>query len=114
MEERDLEIRRQEESKKQLVLKLCNVQKSNEKTEKEYQDLKKNYDKALGMIREFVNRQSRLEEKQKIKENEVKELQQELKKSSESSRKKSVHVTARRNLEFDHEDSDPTSQVRYK
>ncbi|XP_074107915.1 phosphodiesterase 4D interacting protein centrosomin isoform X3 [Cotesia typhae] len=114
LEERDLEIRRQEESKKQLVLKLCNVQKSNEKTEKEYQDLKKNYDKALGMIREFVNRQSRLEEKQKIKENEVKELQQELKKSSEFSRKKSVHVTARRNLEFDHEDSDPTSQQRFE
>ncbi|XP_044594990.1 centrosomin isoform X7 [Cotesia glomerata] len=114
LEERDFEIRRQEESKKQLVLKLCNVQKSNEKTEKEYQDLKKNYDKALGMIREFVNRQSRLEEKHKVKENEVKELQQELKKSSESSRKKSVQVTARRNLEFDQEDSDPSSQQRFE
>ncbi|XP_053596651.1 centrosomin isoform X3 [Microplitis demolitor] len=117
LEERDQELSKQEDAKKQLVLKLCNVQQSNEQTEKELQKLKTDHEKALTMIREFINRQHRLEERQKHKEHKIAELQHELKKSSESSRtKKSGHVTVRKDLEYDlPDDSDSQShQQRFE
>lgn len=85
MEERDHELKRQDEAKRQLILKLCNAQKSAEKKENELKKLQGEHEKAMKMIQEFITRQHRSEDKQLKKEQKISELQYELKKKSTES-----------------------------
>ncbi|KAK0094120.1 hypothetical protein PV326_011778 [Microctonus aethiopoides] len=85
LEERDHELKRQDEAKRQLILKLCNAQKSAEKKENELKKLQSEHEKAMKMIQEFIARQHRSEDKQLKKEQKISELQYELKKKSTES-----------------------------
>ncbi|KAK0179549.1 hypothetical protein PV327_005291 [Microctonus hyperodae] len=85
LEERNLELKRQDDAKRQLILKLCNAQKSAEKKENELKKLQSEHEKAMKMIQEFIARQHRSEDKQLKKEQKISELQYELKKKSTES-----------------------------
>lgn len=101
---------KQEEAKKQLILKLCNAQQSAEKTENELKGLRYEHEKALKMIQEFISRQQKSEDKQIKKDKKIVELQQELhRKSSDSSRSgysSSGHsITSRRQIKTEMDDN---------
>ncbi|XP_011314286.1 centrosomin isoform X2 [Fopius arisanus] len=87
LEERDRKLRDQEETKKQLMLKLCNVQETAEATQRDLKKVKADHTKALLAIQEFMARQSRLEQKLTKKEKKIEELKQESSKLRETDSK---------------------------
>ncbi|XP_015592615.1 centrosomin isoform X3 [Cephus cinctus] len=78
LEDRERELKRQEEAKKQLILKLCNTQKSAESTEQRRKKLEAEHEKALKMIQGFMERQEHLEDMQVKKDRKIMELEVEL------------------------------------
>ncbi|XP_034934404.1 centrosomin isoform X2 [Chelonus insularis] len=84
LEEKDQELEKQNEEKKRLILKLCNVQQSAEHTENELNQLKPRHEQALKMIQRFCLQQKKLDEKLLRKEQKKAEMQQGLKKPAET------------------------------
>ncbi|KAF7997965.1 hypothetical protein HCN44_009363 [Aphidius gifuensis] len=78
LEERNCEIKKQEDLRKQLMIKLCNVEESSSTSEKELKKIKLDYEKALQSIQDLVERQSKSEDKQNRKDRKIVELQQEI------------------------------------
>lgn len=78
LEEKDNELKRQEEARKQLVLKLCNVQKYAESTEYKLKKLEGENEKAIKTIQGFMERQQQLENTNLRKEQKIMELEIEL------------------------------------
>lgn len=78
MEERDRELQRQEAAKKQLILKLCNVQQSAEATDHKLKKLESDHEKALKMIQGFMERQQQLEDKHLKKDKKIVDLELEI------------------------------------
>lgn len=79
-EEQENEMRVQEEAKKQLILKLCNVKKSAKMTDEKLKTLEIEYKKALQSIQGLMELQSNDATMLKRKERQIKELEQELQK----------------------------------
>lgn len=83
LEEKDNELKCQEESRKQLVLKLCNMQKHAETTSHKLKKLESEHDKALKTIQGFMEKQQQLETVKMKKDQKIMELEIELNKLRE-------------------------------
>ncbi|XP_043499143.1 centrosomin isoform X3 [Polistes fuscatus] len=82
LQEKELELKRREEEKKQLILKLCNVQKQVEVTDQKFKKMEGEHQKAVKMIQGFMERQQQLEDRIARKERKIEELEAELNRSS--------------------------------
>lgn len=71
-------MKAQEESRKQLVLKLCNTQKQAETTSYKLKKLEGEHEKAIKTIQGFMERQQQLENTKLRKEQKIMELEIEL------------------------------------
>lgn len=78
LEEKDNELKRQEEGRKQLVLKLCNMQKHAETMDYKLKKLEGEHEKAIKTIQGFMERQQQLESTKLRKEQKIMELEIEL------------------------------------
>ncbi|KAK2581531.1 hypothetical protein KPH14_005187 [Odynerus spinipes] len=78
LEEKERDLKKQEEEKKQLILKLCNVQKQVELTEQKFKKMEGEHQKAVKMIQGFMERQQQMEDKNLRKERKIVELEAEL------------------------------------
>ncbi|KAI4503280.1 hypothetical protein M0802_001502 [Mischocyttarus mexicanus] len=78
LQEKEQELKRHEEEKKQLILKLCNVQKLAEVTDQKFKKMEGEHQKAVKMIQGFLERQEQLEDKIAKKERKIEELEAEL------------------------------------
>ena len=108
----------QESAKKQLVLKLCNLQQSAEATDQKMKKLEADHEKALKMIQGFIERQQQLENKQVKKDRKITDLELELSRLRESESLKcgkNIHgFSVRRNLSHemtDNPERDNNNQV---
>lgn len=84
MEERDNELKRQEETRKQMILKLCNAQKQVEISEQNLKKLESEYEKAIRAIQGFVEREQQVQDIYSRKEQRILELETELRKRRNS------------------------------
>lgn len=105
LEEKDVEIKRRQEKNKQLVLKLCNVQKHAETTDYKLKKLETDHDKALKTIQGFMERQQQLENSKLMKEQKIMELEIELHRLREGE-----NSNMRRDRRDDH---NPSNQQRF-
>lgn len=96
LEERDQELKRQEEEKKQLILKLCNVQKHVEVTDQNFKKMEGEHQKAVKMIQGFMERQQQMEDKIARKERKIAELEVALNVRSSSGHDNNTKATRRR------------------
>lgn len=80
LEERDSELKRQEEAKKQLILKLCNAQKQMENSEQRLRKMEGEHEKAIKAIQGFIEREQQMEDTNSRKERKILELETELRK----------------------------------
>lgn len=78
IEEKDSEIERRQEKNKQLVLKLCNLQKHAETVDYKLKKLEADHEKAIKTIQGFMERQQQLENSKLLKEQKIMELEIEL------------------------------------
>lgn len=78
IEDKESELKRQEETRKQLVLKLCNMQKHVETTDYKLKKLEGEHEKAIKTIQGFMERQQQLENTKLRKEQKIMELEIEL------------------------------------
>ena len=115
MEERNRELQRQEAAKKQLILKLCNVQQSAELTDQKLKKLESDHEKALKMIQGFMERQQHLEDKQLKKDRRIIDLELEITRLRGSENSKCKNSSSlRRNLSnemTDNPERDNNNQV---
>ncbi|XP_076687404.1 phosphodiesterase 4D interacting protein centrosomin isoform X6 [Andrena cerasifolii] len=120
LEEKDNELKRQEEARKQLVLKLCNVQKYAESTEYKMKKLEGEHEKAIKTIQGFMERQQQLENTKLRKEQKIMELEIELNRLREGENQKGtrdghdhfVRSDFRTDMTDDPE-RDPSNQQRF-
>lgn len=84
MEERDNELKRQEDTRKQMILKLCNAQKQMEISEQKLKKLEGEYEKAIRAIQGFVEREQQIQDIYSRKEQRILELETELRKRRNS------------------------------
>ncbi|XP_014605591.1 PREDICTED: centrosomin isoform X2 [Polistes canadensis] len=120
LQEKELELKRREEEKKQLILKLCNVQKQVEVTDQKFKKMEGEHLKAVKMIQGFMERQQQLEDRIAKKERKIEELEAELNRSSgyedvkarrrDGSAKKEYSVEITENPEHD----DNSNQQRFE
>lgn len=83
LDERERELKRQEESRKQLTLKLCNLQKHTEITDQKLKKLEGEHEKAIKTIQGFMGRQKQLEETSLKREKRITELEEVLARNSQ-------------------------------
>lgn len=84
MEERDNELKRQEETRKQLILKLCNAEKQVKNSEQKLKKVEGEYEKAIKAIQGFVEREQQMQNIYSRKEQRTLELETELRKRRNS------------------------------
>ncbi|XP_020277823.1 centrosomin isoform X3 [Pseudomyrmex gracilis] len=84
LEEKDNELRRKEEDRKHLILKLCNTQKQVEDTEQKLKKLEGEHEKAVKTIQAFVEREHQMRDANSHKERKILELETELRKRRNS------------------------------
>ncbi|XP_076239387.1 phosphodiesterase 4D interacting protein centrosomin isoform X2 [Calliopsis andreniformis] len=120
VEDRDSELKRQEEARKQLVLKLCNMQKHAETTDYKLRKLEGEHEKAIKTIQGFMERQQQLENTNLRKEQKIMELEIELHRLRECENLKTVrdghNQLPRRDYSTDMTDDperDPSNQQRF-
>ncbi|XP_043252265.1 centrosomin isoform X1 [Colletes gigas] len=111
LEDKDSELKHQEETRKQLVLKLCNMQKHVETTELKLKKLEYNHEKAVKVIQGFMEKQRKLENINLMKEQKIIELEFELSRLQECENLKagrdfSTNIT-------DNPERDPSNQRRF-
>lgn len=118
LEERDIELKRQEEARKQLVLKLCNMQKHTETADHKLKKLEGDHEKAIKTIQGFMERQQQLENTNLRKEQKIMELEIELNRLRECDNLKATrdgyNQYVRRDYSTDMTDDperDPSNQV---
>ncbi|XP_032674103.1 centrosomin isoform X3 [Odontomachus brunneus] len=80
LEERDNELKRLEEARKQLVLRLCNTQKHAENTEQRLKKIESDHKKAIKAIQGFMEREEQMRDWNVRKERRIQELEMELRK----------------------------------
>ncbi|XP_076378265.1 phosphodiesterase 4D interacting protein centrosomin isoform X2 [Megalopta genalis] len=78
IDEKDIEIKQLEEKSKQLVLKLCNMQKHSETVEYKLKKLEIDHEKAIKTIQGFMERHQQLESSKLLKEQKIMQLEIEL------------------------------------
>jgi len=80
LEERDGELKRLQETRKQLILKLCNVQKQTESTEQKLKKMEGEHEKAVRAIQGFIEREQQMRDMDFCKDQKIQELEAELRK----------------------------------
>jgi len=80
LEERDSELKRLQETRKQLILKLCNVQKQTESTEQKLKKMEGEHEKAVRAIQGFIEREQQMRDMDFCKDQKILELEAELRK----------------------------------
>ncbi|KOC62941.1 Centrosomin [Habropoda laboriosa] len=120
LEEKDNELKRQEEARKQLVLKLCNMQKHVETADYKLKKLEGEHEKAIKTIQGFMERQQQLENTKLRKEQKIMELEIEMNRLRESENVKvardGYNQQVRRDFSTDMTDDperDPSNQQRF-
>ncbi|XP_017766897.1 PREDICTED: centrosomin isoform X1 [Eufriesea mexicana] len=120
LEEKDSELKRQEEGRKQLVLKLCNMQKHAETMDYKLKKLEGEHEKAIKTIQGFMERQQQLESTKLRKEQKIMELEIELNRLREYENMKVArdghNQFVRRDFSTDMTDDperDPSNQQRF-
>lgn len=101
LEDKEREIKKQEEVKKQLSLKLVNVQQSVEVSDKKIKHLEGEHRKAMIVIQGFMKRHEEFEEKQKRKDRKIMDLETELirlRTENAKTARSSINSSVRRNL----------------
>ncbi|XP_078050206.1 phosphodiesterase 4D interacting protein centrosomin isoform X2 [Augochlora pura] len=78
IDEKDNEIKQLEEKSKQLVLKLCNMQKHSETVEYKLKKLEADHEKAIKTIQGFMERHQQLQNSKLLKEQKIMQLEMEL------------------------------------
>jgi hypothetical protein len=86
LEERDGELKRLQETRKQLILKLCNVQKQTESTEQKLKKMEGEHEKAVRAIQGFIEREQQMRDVDFCKDQKILELETELRK------RKNAHI----------------------
>lgn len=112
LEERDNELKRQEETRKQLILKLCNAQKQIENSEQKLKKLEGEYEKAIRAIQGFVEREQHLQDIYSRKEQRILELETELRKGRNSHDLVSLKDLGVKNI--DNSENDSCEQQRFE
>lgn len=84
LEERDNEMKRLEEARKQLILKLCNTQKQSENTEQRLKKIEGEHEKAIRAIQGFMEREHQMRDANTRKERRILELEMDLRKLRDS------------------------------
>lgn len=84
LEERNDELKQLEETRKQLVLRLCNTQKHAENTEQRLKKMEGEHEKAIRAIQGFMEREQQMRETNTRKERRILELDMELRKFRDS------------------------------
>ncbi|KAL2717406.1 interaptin isoform X6 [Vespula squamosa] len=120
LEEKDQELKRQEEEKKQLILKLCNLQKHVEVTDQNFKKMEGEHQKAVKMIQGFMERQQQMEDKITRKERKIAELEAILNRSSghedgKATRRRDGSARKDYNVEItDNPERDDSNQQRFE
>lgn len=84
LEERNDELKQLEETRKQLVLRLCNTQKHAENTEQRLKKMEGEHEKAIRAIQGFMEREQQMRDTNTRKERRILELDVELRKFRDS------------------------------
>lgn len=84
LEERNDELKQLEETRKQLVLRLCNTQKHAENTEQRLKKMESEHEKAIRAIQGFMEREQQMRDTNTRKERRILELDMELHKFRDS------------------------------
>lgn len=84
LEERNDELKQLEETRKQLVLRLCNTQKHAENTEQRLKKMESEHEKAIRAIQGFMEREQQMRDTNTRKERRILELDMELRKFRDS------------------------------
>ncbi|XP_076160987.1 phosphodiesterase 4D interacting protein centrosomin isoform X2 [Ptiloglossa arizonensis] len=120
LEDKDSELKRQEDTRKQLVLKLCNMQKHVETMDHKMRRLETEHEKALKTIQGFLEKQQQLESTTLRKEQKIMELEIELNRLRECENSKvgrdRHNQYVRRDFSTDMTDDperDPSNQRRF-
>nr|XP_012226456.1 PREDICTED: centrosomin isoform X2 [Linepithema humile] len=80
LEERENELKQQEEARKQLILKQCNMQKQEEHLKQKLKKLECEHEKAMKAIQGFIEREQEMRDADSHKEHRILELETELRK----------------------------------
>ncbi|KYM86662.1 Centrosomin [Atta colombica] len=84
LEERDNKLKQHEDSRKQLILKLCNAQKQAENAEQKLKKMESEHQKAIKAIQGFMEREKQMRDTDSHKEQQIIELEAELRKRRNS------------------------------
>ena len=84
LEERDNKLKQHEDSRKQLILKLCNAQKQAENAEQKLKKMEGEHQKAIKAIQGFMEREQQMRDTDSHKERQIIELEAELHKRRNS------------------------------
>ncbi|XP_018301721.1 centrosomin isoform X4 [Mycetomoellerius zeteki] len=84
LEERDSKLKQHEDSRKQLILKLCNAQKQVENAEQKLKKMEGEHQKAIKAIQGFMEREQQMRDTDSHKERQIVELEAELHKRRNS------------------------------
>ncbi|XP_077255106.1 phosphodiesterase 4D interacting protein centrosomin isoform X4 [Temnothorax americanus] len=84
LEERDNKLKQHEDTRKQLILKLCNAQKQAENSEQKLKKLEVEYKKAIRAIQGFMEREKHRRDTDSHQERQIVELDSELRKRRNS------------------------------
>ncbi|XP_072761406.1 uncharacterized protein Cnn isoform X3 [Anoplolepis gracilipes] len=112
LEERDNELKRQEEIRKQLILKLCNAQKQIENSEQKLKKVEGEQEKALKAIQGFVQREQQIQDIYSRKEQQILELETELRKRKNNHDLVSLKDLGIKNV--DNSENDSCEQQRFE
>lgn len=117
MEEKGNEIKRQEEDKKQLILKLCNTQKQTESHEQKLKKVEGEHEKAIKAIQGFMEYEQEIQNANSQKDQRILELETELRKlrdSNDSVKPRNNGLVSLKDLDVrnvDNSESDSCKQV---
>ncbi|XP_058799122.1 centrosomin isoform X2 [Phymastichus coffea] len=120
LEDKEKEIKKQEEIKKQLTLKLYSAQQIAEDKEQKLKKLEVDHKKAIQMLQGFMKRHEQLEDKQTKKDRRIMELEVELSRLRNENTKasrNSINTSSRKNISnelIDSPERDNNRQQRFE
>ncbi|XP_011495144.1 PREDICTED: centrosomin [Ceratosolen solmsi marchali] len=120
LDDRDRDIKKKEETKKQLMLKLYSVQQSADVTDQKLKKLEIDHKKAIQMIQGFLKRHEQLEDKQAKKDRRIMDLEVEVSRLQNENTKagrSSISTSMRKNSSnelIDGPERDHNTQQRFE
>ncbi|XP_011347719.1 centrosomin isoform X2 [Ooceraea biroi] len=112
LEERDGELKLLQESRKQLILKLCNAQKQTESTEQKLKKLENEHEKAVRAIQGFIQREQQMRDVDLCKDQRILKLEEELREQRSGHAPVSLRDLGVKNV--DHREKESSKQQRFE